>query len=256
MKRLIFFLLIIPCILVAKEKQTLFFEGDLFYHAVLRQTEKTTKGLFNGDVGINFIEDRSPFYALFNFTLGFSLDSGRDEKEMGYVGQLNTEFSYFFKPIWEPVIISYNEFDILARLYWRTYSGIGLRLEVFKNERFKINLMVVPVLHYEQYQGDAHYNQEPSDQLLWSNIFGGLLSYTFLSRFSIHALWYIIPVYNFSECRIISELTFRYILFRDGYNRKSGADYLVKLRNDHSTESQSFHKTTDFILSMGIKFFL
>ena len=256
MKYLLCTLLFIPMLLYGKDKQVFFFEGSVFYRGIAREEFTNVNNLFEGGAGFGFKYQDNGITALLNFTAGFSLDGGQENKHLGYKGDLNAEFSYLFKPIWEPFFLHLNEYDSLAKLYWRNYTGVGLKITAYDNNQALIKVGLAPVVHYERYIEDREHGRGASDRATMSYMISGNFSYAFYNRLRLMANWFIIPLYDFSECRVKSELGLIVLLFRDYGDRKTGGDFELKVGNDHYTRSPTYRKKTDIYCHTGVRFFM
>lgn len=266
MKYLLCTILLLPTILFGQdlflpnslftEKQIIFFEGVLYYQAKARNQYRRTLGLFEGTGGFNFKYHENNMNILFNVTVGFSLDSGGERKRMGNRGDLNLEFSYLLKNIWEPFVIHLNDYDILAKLYWRNYTGAGLRITVIDNSLIKATVSLAPVLHYERYNKDTLYNIPGHDKVTLAHMISGKITYAFYTRLQLVGEMLIIPNMYFSQTRVKSELSLIVSLFRKyNNNRKIGGDYEFKVGTDHYTKPPTYFKNTDVYCSSGVRLF-
>lgn len=238
-----------------QEKQVIFFDGTFYYNAQARRQYRQLIGLFEGTGGLGFKYHDKNMTALLNFEIGFSLEYGEGDR-FGEQGTLNAEFSYRFKPIWEPFIILNNEYDTLAKLHWRNYTGAGLRIIAHEGDLVTVNFGVAPILHYEKYAQDNKHNVKAHDKLTMSYIFSGHIEYAFYPRLKLQNNWYVIPNYNFENCRVKAELSFIIALFRNYIrNRKTGGDYEMKVGIDHFTKPPTYFKQTDIHWSSGVKLF-
>jgi hypothetical protein len=255
MKYLLCLFLLLPTLILA-ESQAIFFDATLSYDCIIRKQHKDVKAIFQGDSSASFYYKAKPYDARFTIGAGFSLDGSGEYKRLDYHGNIEAEFAYFLEPIWEPFFIQLNEFASLSNLYWRVYTGAGTKITAYDNHNLLIKFLLAPVLHYERFLRDRDYDIPEHDRTTMSHMFGALISYSFLTKLTIKAEWTIIPLYDFSECRVISKLILAIELFREDYDRKSGADFEAVFKNDHFTHPPTYKKSTDYICTVGLRFFM
>ena len=256
-------LLLIYTSVLAAEEQKFFYEGELYYNCVARQNHTYAISLIESGAGLGFKYQNNPFTIKLNSKTGFSLPSGYYVEKMGYKGTLNAEFGYFIPKRWEPFIFSFNEYDPLTLLYWRSYTGIGIHMTAYNNDPFKLVFSVGPILQYENFLEDRIFDHEEREKFILSYYLQGQLVYSFLKRVKLQLMWRAIPVYNFSKLRFTSEIAVIVSLFRkksslfnEEPDRKIGADYVMRISADVFSKSPTSAKKADVIFSSGIKFFL
>ncbi len=257
-------LLLIYTSVLAVEEQKFFYEGELYYKSVARQTHTSAGGLIESGAGIGFKYQSNPFTIKLNSRTGFSLPSGHQIPKIGYKGELDTEFGYFFPERWEPYIFSMNEYDPLALLYWRSYTGMGVHITAFNSDPFKLVFSIGPALQYENFMEDKRFDHKEREEFMLSYFLQGQFEYSFLKRVKMQFMWRAIPVYNFSKLRFTSEIAIIVSLFRKKStsffsrtpDRKVGADYEMRISANVFSRPPTSTKKSDVMFSSGIRFFL
>lgn len=252
-------LLFISTIVYGAE-QKFFYTGEYFYTGVARHSHQHALGLFESGIGLGFKYLDDPFKITLDTTIGFSLDGARDQKHIGHKGSLDIAFEYiqhaYPSPVdWSPVLFTWNTFDRLALEHWAGYIGTGVNVTGYSTEIVTISFGVGVACQYAEYLKDIQYNTARRTEYELVYVAHGQVVYSPVKKLKLRWSLRYLPVYNFSEASIFSEIGIGVNLFRVDTVRKTGADFEMTVGIEHYTKQPTSMKKTDYLYGSSITFF-
>ena len=265
MKRLFLILvLFMPQYIFAQEdttsttkKQQIFFSTEAYYGGNARTTISGKRvNIFEGGTGFNLKFDNGVITSNLDFHAAISLEGATPHKKVASKGDLGFKFAYLAHEQLESFITNLNEYDRLAGLFWRAYTGIGIRIILIRNNYLFLTLDYAPIHQYEKYMTGAEVNPRKKEVSELSYLFRGLLDISFLEKLKFQLMWSYIPTYRFDRYRLIFDTSLGVQLFRVNTTRLTGADFTMGFRGDYFSQAPTDLKKVDLILYSSVRFFM
>jgi len=243
----------------SKEEPNVKCAAKTYSYALARNNGDKTIGVFGIGEGLflNLQYEKVTIDAYSETSLNFI--SGIPRKGLGYMGRLDFRFSMFFPNMWEPFIISYNEYDKLGQKRWLGYTGAGLSIYAVKNKQTHFILSVASVFQYEDTTIVLPNRRWIREYYFYSSYLNLKFDYRFLNKVLLVNELSIIPVYNFSEVRAIFKIGLICELYKHIYGfyneeREMNLNFEMFVTVDTFYSNKEYFGRTDYIWSTACNF--
>lgn len=247
-----------PVIKKEKDDKKVFFKISGHYKDQTGNNDSLETG---GESEFKFFDGIRTFKFGFNFTFNKNYNTDISKREVtehkGY-GWVN--FDHFLHKRWELFVFSLHEYDIMANLYYRNYTGAGPKYIILNNDYVLLDISYAPTFQYEK-----HVFNKTEDYINYKWVkktyrfvhsFRGRIDIYFWKKLKFQFFCYYIPFYDFSHFRIILETSLSTTITDLKITKKSGIEFKVGYRREYNSKVPLQTNKIDSIIFSSLGFFI